>query len=184
MCAIIGEIRCKNDEPWIQEHIQLALKRGKDLTNYRSNEVNLYHTRLATNDSQDTYPIIIDNAQFSMNGIIGEKKYKELVGLYGNDVGDYTVDSAFFLRLWLDKKDWTLFDTDNFVFAFWLIEGRKIYLGNKDYPLFIKHDGIGIRFSSFKSEGFEPMGNRVFEYDLDTKEYKEQYEFKDLVYGG
>lgn len=182
MCAIVGEVNIKEDAEWIDSQIDLALKRGKDLTHYATQEISLYHTRLATNNSPDTYPIILDNAIFAMNGIVGAKTYKELVAKYGK-VNEYTVDSAFFLKLYLDNRDWKLFDTDNFVFAFWLIEGDKLFLGNKDFPLFILREKGGLRFSSFKNEGFEPLGNKVIEYDLKTKEYIEHLTFEDLVYG-
>ncbi len=182
MCAIIGEVNCEHNSVWIDENIALALQRGKDLVQFSTDELNLYHTRLATNDSKDVYPIELDGTFFAMNGIVSAKMYKELQTFFEDEVEDYTVDSAYLLRLILDNYSWKLLDSDDFVFAFWLVDNRKLFLANKDFPLFIKQEGEGLRFSSFKND-FEPLGNKVIEYDLDTKEYKELYQFTDLVYG-
>lgn len=181
MCAIYGEVNCADLE-WLKDQEDKALLRGIDLSYIIYPNYSVYHTRLATNDSKDTYPIALDNCLFAMNGIIGEQRYDQLKEKYQGKVDKYSVDSAYFLREIIDTGDFENFDNDDYVFAFWLINGSSLYIGNKDYPLYIKDEEEGIRFSSFDSEGFKPLGNRILEYSLHSNTYYEVYKYKNLIY--
>lgn len=182
MCAIYGIISGDNSD-WLLSQRALALQRGKDLINYRKDKLDLYHTRLATNDSPDTYPIRLENSLFAMNGIVSASHYKELMkntpieNMYG-----YTVDSAYFLRQFLDNEDWSQFDSDNYVFAFWLVNNNSVYIGNKDFPLYYEYRDNHVRFSSFPIEEGQSVGNKVFRYNRENGEFTKEYEFKNLVY--
>lgn len=180
MCAIIGQLGLF-DTNWIEPHIKSAMERGTDLTIEETEELRLYHTRLATNDSTDTYPIKIEGRKFAMNGIVSQSRYEELQELY-KDRTDYTVDSAFLLLEWIDNGNWEQFDNPNYVFSFWLLDGDYLYIGNKDYPLFYKHGGKVLWFSSFSDKMLQPNGNCVRQFNLKTKQLKQIYEFKDLIY--
>lgn len=182
MCAIFGEINIKNDK-WVSEQKEQALKRGKDLTTYGSKNFRFYHTRLATNNSKDEYPIKLDDATFAMNGIVSAGYYDMLMqSIPTEKMYGYTVDSAYFLRLYLDKKDWKIFDSNDFVFAFWMLKDNKLYLGNKDFPLFYNKWEDQIKFSSFKGNGMIPVDNKVIEFDINTGFMKELIQFEDLIY--
>lgn len=184
MCAIFGEVKVDHDAEWVKSQTEKALARGKDLICVESDDVKLYHTRLATNVSEDFYPIEIDGWEFAMNGIVGEKKYKELQSAMSGRT-NYTVDSAFLMQLILDSefKDWQRFDNDDYVFAFWMYKDKTLFLGAKDFPLSIEPFTDGLRFSSFKSENAEStVFNAVVELNLTTDLVTVHYEFKNLIY--
>lgn len=185
MCAIYGSVGQYPGRAWLQEQKTKALERGKDWTHIQSrasgHKFDLYHTRLATNDSKDKYPINIDGSLFAMNGIVSAHVYHKMAKdpivteLYG-----YTVDSAYVLKTWLDFQEWDQFDSTDFVFAFWLIHDGCLYLGNKDFPLYIDYSDM--KFSSFAGDGLAPLGNKVIKYDLRDKKLTQEYKFKELVY--
>lgn len=188
MCAIFGEIDTKHDSEWVAEQTEKAFKRGKDLVEYTTPKVRLYHTRLATNGSQDTYPIVLDGWNFAMNGIIGEKRYKDLQKSDLN-VGNYTIDSAYLLREFIECVDkgisWDKFDNDDYVFAFWMIKDNKLIIGSKDFPLYVSitPDYANWRFSSFDHQDAMSNKNRITYIDLDKPTIlKNVYYFKNLIY--
>lgn len=194
MCAIFGEINSTHDEQWVTEQTEKAFKRGKDLVEYRTPKVRLYHTRLATNSSQDVYPIVLDGWNFAMNGIIGEKRYKELQKS-SLDVGDYTVDSAYLLRSFINtfetntsdlgKNKWEEYDNDDYVFAFWMIKDNHLIIGSKDFPLYvsINSDYTHWRFSSFDHKDAMNNKNRITYINLDKPTILHNvYYFKNLIY--
>ncbi len=181
MCAIIGQVNKFNAE-WLEPHTEKALQRGVDFTICETNNAKLYHTRLATNDSKDIYPIDIEGRKFAMNGIVGGSRYEKLKEKYKNRT-EYTIDSAFLLLEWIDNQDWEQFDNPNYVFSFWLLDGDDLYIGNKDYPLYVRH-GMGgyLWFSSFKDKKLKENKNTILKYNIKTKKLKEIYKFKDIIY--
>lgn len=186
MCAIFGYLNTPANTGWLNEQTEKALLRGKDLTHLTIQGMgNMYHTRLATNTSADTYPIHIGGDFLSMNGIVSEGHYKQMREQYKGLVEGYSVDSAYMLAaLRASNNDFSLFDSLDFVFALWLYDGISLYLANKDYPLFVQYtaDG-GLRFSSFAQEGFSALGNTAISYNLHTRDYTIQYKYQELVYG-
>lgn len=187
MCAIFGEINTKHDPEWVAEQTELASKRGKDLIEYNAPNVRLWHTRLATNDSQDTYPIQLDGWNFAMNGIVGEKKYKELQESK-LDVGTYTVDSAYLLREFItcyeNDGDWRQFDNDDYVFAFWMVKDDKLIIGSKDFPLYMgTTKDSQWKFSSFSGDTVWKCNNIIMYINLnDSTVIHNKYYFENLIY--
>lgn len=187
MCAIYGEINAF-DKHWCAEQQKKALERGTDLTSYQHKNIRFFHTRLATNKSKDVYPIVIDGAQFAMNGIVSEKNYKNLKKKYKDKVSGYSVDSAYLLKQLLDTNlDFKTIDTNDYVAAFWLVRDDYIYVGNKDYPLYIQFfldESLvpRVKFSSFAFEGAVPCGNAVIKFDKHGTCVGRVYEFKNLIY--
>lgn len=179
MCVIYGTIFGKDQKFYDEQH-ELALARGKDPISVDESDGKLFHYRIPTNQSTDKYPIELDGEKLSMNGIVSQAKYKELVEKYG-DLG-YTLDTAYLMKE-LQAEGYEALDTADYVFAFWLIRENSIILANKDYPLYIDiKDGI-IYFSSFEFEGSDSLDNIVLEIQKESGITQCLYEYKNLIYG-
>jgi hypothetical protein len=180
MCAILGQVN-RFDRRWVESHIKKSLERGTDLTIEEAANYRLYHTRLPTNPSNDTYPIAIEGRKFAMNGIVAQAHYEHLQEKYKGRT-DYTVDSAFLLLEWIDNQNWEQFDNSNYVFSFWLLDGDSLYIGNKDYPLYFESQEGALWFSSFKDDRLAPNGMTVRQFNVKTGLIEQVYTFKDLIY--
>ncbi len=180
MCVIYGTIFGEDKDFYNESHIK-ALTRGKNPINIERAGGRLFHYRIPTNQSSDMYPVVLDNDEIAINGIVSQQEYKRLVEKYG-DLG-YTLDTAYLLKE-VQTNGFKAIDTLDYVFALWLVreEDNKIFLANKDYPLYIKYTDK-FYFSSFPDEGFEALGNRVIEINTKTGKVKELYKYKNLIYG-
>lgn len=178
MCVIYGTLFGMDQEFYDRQH-QLALKRGKEPVSIDEAEGRLFHYRIPTNQSLDKYPVELNGEKIAMNGIVSQRKYKELVANFG-DIG-YTLDTAYLLAALQDEGFKTL-DSLDYVFAFWLIREKSIILANKDYPLFVS-EGEMIYFSSFEFEGSRALENVVLEIERKSGLAEVLYEYKNLIYG-
>jgi len=179
MCVIYGDIT--NDSSFLKEQAKKATTRGKDETITSFKDWKLVHWRTPTNQSKDTYPIKIDDSLFAMNGIIFDNFYNQLIQEYKDknvDLG-YSVDSAYMLKKLIDAQlDWSQFDNLNCTFAFWMVHDGELYLGNKDFPLYLGEN----KFSSFNFEDSKKAGNKVYKYQ--DGNWVELYSFTHLIYNG